>query len=154
MKGHDFKLIISLLANHFTRSAHIISVRAGPFSTQSARLPAFEYSKVLQGPYYFPGNPVAIKYNKYQKDLRETNKNLYKDIEEHPDPDRMGPVPIATRRCQRALIDFDVPCRPVFSRSGKRPPTPHRGAQASRSQRAKVSVGDGASNSKRLLDSK
>ena len=91
---------------------------------------------------------MAIKYNKYQKDLKETNKNRYKDIEENPIPDRNGPVPFATRRCQRALIDMMVPCRPPFSRSGNLLPDPHRGLQACRSQRAKVRLGDGAPNSK------
>ena len=70
---------------------------------------------------------MAIKYNKYQKDLKETYKNRYKDIEENPVPDRNGPVPFATRRCQRALIAMNVPCRPVFSRSGNLLPDPHRG---------------------------
>ena len=57
---------------------------------------------------------MAIKYNKYQKDLRETYKNLYKDIEEHPDPDRMGPVPIVTWTPIRALLAVPLDCRPLF----------------------------------------
>jgi hypothetical protein len=91
---------------------------------------------------------VAIKYNKYQKDLKETNKNRYKDIEENPHPDRNGPVPFATWTPIRALIGMMVPCRPLFSRSGNLLPDPHQGLQACRSQRAKVRLGDGASNSK------
>ena len=102
---------------------------------------------------------MAIKYNKYQKDLKETNKNRYKDIEENPVPDRNGPVPFATWTPIRALIGMMVPCRPLFSRSGNLLPDcrldagtllpdPHQGLQACRSQRAKVRLGDGASNSK------
>ena len=90
---------------------------------------------------------MAIKYNKYQKDLKETYKNRYKDTE-NPVPDRNGPVPFATRTPIRALIGMNVPCRPVFSRSGNLLPDPHRGLQASRSQGAKVRLGDGAPNSK------
>lgn len=91
---------------------------------------------VTPSPVSFPGKTVAIKYNKYQKDLRETNKNLHKDIEENLIPDRNGPVPFATQTHRRALIGFDVPSRPVFSRSGNLPPNPHRGLQASKPQGA------------------
>lgn len=148
MKGHDFKLIISLLAKHFTRSEHIISVRAGPLSTLRTDPRWYQDSKCLQGPILFPGIPVVQKYKEYNRNLMRTYRNRYGDIEENPIPDRMGPVPIVTWTPIRALLAVALSCRPVFSRSGNLLPDPHLGPDHSKVSRGRGHYREWALNSK------